>query len=567
MKRCLLVLSLILSLSVAQVLPQTREKPASPGDLYDGAMELFYKGRFQEALEGFSRLIQSFPLSKLVPYAHYMMGQCYLKMERDEEAIQKFEHYLKAYPEGDRTEQSRQGLALAKERFKPKKEAPEAAVEVKPPPDEQKKAEPPVAVPPTLKEEPRKEAEETLKRERATVPEVGDRAEGVKAPIQAPEKIVAKKVKRRICAQISYLEAKTFAEVERRIKELKEAGVDTLIFRVFQNRGDRMYKFAKGRHEEGVFFKTGHAPVVDDLLGRISEIARRHGLDLFAWVTTRYATYGTDSNPAYRSRFYNFETKRMELGRGYNLFHPEVLNRLEGLFRDLGRYPLDGILIQDDLILRHNEDFSPEANRAFLKEFGYSPHPDLFYIEPYKSDSGKYYVKGYTEQFWTWARWKNGYLMSVADRLISAARESNPRLQVALNLSFETVLNDSNGMAWFSQTLSEALKRDIDYYAVMAYHRQAMKGRNIALKESIDLMAEAARKAIESVGDPHRVMMKIWILDWKSNEAVGLELAPKQEIAEILEKILKQGDVSLAFVPYTHQFPLHQLKERWARSP
>jgi biofilm PGA synthesis lipoprotein PgaB len=370
--------------------------------------------------------------------------------------------------------------------------------------------------------------------------------------------------KRRICAQISYIDGRSLVEVEKRIKELKNSGVDTLIFRVFQNRGDPIYKFVRARHQEGVYFETEQAPVVDDILGKIAEIARRNGLDLFAWMTTRHATYGIEKQTDHRSRNYHFETKKMEIGRGLNLFHPDVLQRLEGLFRDLGRYSIDGILFQDDLILRHNEDFSADANKAFLKEFGYSPHPDIFYIDPYRSESGKYYVKGYTEQFWTWANWKNRQLMGVAERLMAAARESNPKLQFAINLYFEAVLNDSNGVAWFSQTLPGAIKKGFDYYAIMAYHRQAMKGREIGLKESIDLMAEAAGKAVKAAGDPSRVLMKVWILDWKSNEAVGYELAPQKEIGEVLERILEQGEVSLAFVPYLHQFPLHQFKGKWS---
>jgi hypothetical protein len=238
-----------------------------------------------------------------------------------------------------------------------------------------------------------------------------------------------------------------------------------------------------------------------------------------------------------------------------------VLKRLEGLFRDLGRYPIDGILFQDDLILKHNEDFSTEANKAFLKEFGYLPHPDLFYIDPYKSESGKYYVKAYTDRFWTWANWKNRWLMNVAKRLMEAARESNPNLQFAINLYFEAVLNDFNGMAWFSQTLSEALKNNFDYYAIMAYHRQAMKDKNIEVKEAIDLMAEVAKKAVKSVGEPSRVLLKLQVLDWKS-----YAILPQKEVEEILTGILNQGEMSLAFVPYIDQFPLHLLKGKWTSS-
>ena len=69
----------------------------------------------------------------------------------------------------------------------------------------------------------------------------------------------------------------------------------------------------------------------------------------------------------------------------------------------------------------------------------------------------------------------------------------------------------------------------------MAYHRQAMKDRNIEAGEAIGLMAEATRKAIEGVGDPSKVLMKVWILDWKSNGVVRNDLAPRKEIEDDLD--------------------------------
>jgi hypothetical protein len=121
-----------------------------------------------------------------------------------------------------------------------------------------------------------------------------------------------------------------------------------------------------------------------------------------------------------------------------------------------------------------------------------------------------------------------------------------------------------NGVAWFSQSLSGALRNDFDYYAVMAYHRQAMKDRNTELREAISLMAEATQKAVEAVGDPSRVLMKVWILDWKSNGVVSTELAPRKEIEDILTAILNRGKVSLAFVPYIDPFPIDSVKGKWA---
>jgi len=475
-----------------------QEKPLDTGVMYDSAIECFHQGRYDEAIVKFSELVHSSPNSKLVPYAQFMIGQCHIKMERHEEALRQFELYLKTYPDGDRVVEAENGILIAREKLKGEKERNEI---------------------------------------------ISSQAKGMK---------------RRICSQVFDFDGKNLGEVEKKVKQLKNAGVDTIIVRAFQNKGDRIYKFATPLHEEGVYFKTEYAPVVDDILGKVAEIVHRNGLDLFAWMTTRYANYGSDGNPEYRCKSYNFATKKMELAKGFNLFHPDVVKRLEGLFRDLGRYPIDGILFQDDLILRHNEDFSSDANKAFLKEFGYAPHPDLFYIDPYKSDSGKYYVKAYTERFWTWANWKNRWLMNVAKRLMKAARESNPNLKFGINLYYESVLNHSNAVGWFSQSLSEALASDFDYYAVMAYHRQTMKELHMEEREVLDLMAEVTGKALKAVRDPAKVLMKVQILDWK-----GYEVIPKKEVDQVLTKILEQGNVSLAFVPYIGQFPLASLKGKW----
>jgi hypothetical protein len=482
-----------------------------------------------------------------------MIGQCYLKMKKYEEAVQQFELYLKAFPDGDRIYEAKKGIEFSKEKLKEKASPPALSPQPVAPDEPKKKSDEVKRLAPQVQawSSPKAISERSI-----LIPVKGEGSGDVERIKISPSN---RKVKRRICAQVFDLDFATLEEVEREVKVLREAGVDTLILRVFQNRGGKPFKFVTPRHEEGVYFETRHNLVVDDVLGKMAEIVHRNGLDLFAWITTRYADYAFDVSSEYRCKGYNFETKKIEVTRGFNLFHPDVLKRLEGLFRDLGRYPIDGILFQDDLVLKHNEDFSSEANQAFLKEFGYSPRPDLFYVEPYKSDNGKYYVKGYTHQFWSWANWKNRWLMNVAQGLMGAARESNPSLKFGINLYYETVLNSSNAVAWFSQTFSEALGKNFDYYALMAYHRQAMKESNMEEQRAIGLMAEVAGNAVKWVGDPAQVLMKVQIFDWKSSE-----ILPRKEVEEVVTGILNHGEVSLAFVPYMNQFPLRTLKGRWA---
>ena len=547
--------SILILLVLGSFHSQGQQKTQDPGELYDAGMALFHKAKYEEAIDRFSKLILFFSTSRLSSYSRYMIGQCYLKMRKYEEAVQQFELYLKAFPDGDRIHEAMKGIEFSKEKLREKASPPALSPQPMAPAEPKKKSDEVKLLTPQTQTWSSLRASS----ERGILLPV--KGEGSDAVERVKTSLSNRKVKRRICAQVFDLDFATLEEVEREVKVLKEAGVDTLILKVFQNKGGRPFKFVTPRHEEGVYFETRHALVVDDVLGKMAEIVHRNGLDLFAWITTRYANYGFEEPSEYRCKSYNFETKKIEVARGFSLFHPEVLKRLEGLFRDLGRYPIDGILFQDDLILKHNEDFSAEANQAFLREFGYAPHPSLFYIEPFKSNSGKYYVTSYTQHFWSWANWKNRWLMNVAQRLMGAARESNPNLKFGINLYYETVLNSSNAVAWFSQTFSEALGKNFDYYAVMAYHRQTMKESNMEERKAIGLMAEVAGNAIQWVGDPSQVLMKVQIFDWKSSEVL-----PQKEVEEVVTGILNHGEVSLAFVPYMNQFPLQALKGKWAVS-
>ena len=52
----------------------SREKLLNPGELYDSYMALYHKGKCEEAIRGFSKIVQSAPASKLASYSQYMIG-------------------------------------------------------------------------------------------------------------------------------------------------------------------------------------------------------------------------------------------------------------------------------------------------------------------------------------------------------------------------------------------------------------------------------------------------------------------------------------------------------------
>lgn len=361
-----------------------------------------------------------------------------------------------------------------------------------------------------------------------------------------PEKIVA--------AQVSLFYCQNLEDVEKRIRGMAEAGVNTLIVRVFQNEGDRPYGFVTPQYPSGVYFRTRYAPVVGDVLGPVASIANRHGLRVFAWMTTRLANYGFEDREGLRGFLYDFEKKTTAPAKGFNLFRREVVTRLEGLYSDLARYPIDGILLQDDLILRHNEGFSPEALKLFFQDHGYVPDPSLFYGKTSGNEGGKNVVSFYTDRFWTWARWKNQKILNLAERLMDTARKVKPDLRFAINLYYESVLDPEKAMAWYSQSIEEARDFPFDYFSIMAYHRQMQEEMGLTMEETLNLMPHLTERAIEMAGDPARVLMKVQVVDWNDSR-----LLPQEETEKVLRTVWEKQETHIAIVPYQPDFPMDKL--------
>ncbi len=120
MKKRTIGLLLLLFILLASSQVYSQEKLPNPGEFYDTSMALYHKGNCGEAIQGFLTIIRSAPASKLVSYSRYMIGLCYLKMEKYEEAIRQFELYLKDYPESDRGRGAERGIQIAKDRLKEK---------------------------------------------------------------------------------------------------------------------------------------------------------------------------------------------------------------------------------------------------------------------------------------------------------------------------------------------------------------------------------------------------------------------------------------------------------------
>jgi poly-beta-1,6-N-acetyl-D-glucosamine N-deacetylase len=341
-------------------------------------------------------------------------------------------------------------------------------------------------------------------------------------------------------AQVSYLPATTYEEVDQEFRRMRAAGFDTVILRVFQNPGDRFYPFATPRAAAGVYFVTDEATVVDDILPELIPRARAAGLRVFAWMST--LSLPLEAPWDLRGRRYDLVRGEIVAGERLDLFHPEVRRRLLTLFRDLGRYDLDGILLQDDLVLRHTEGYSAAAMGAYSLSSGRFPDPVDFYADRHP---GSPQVRSYSPAFWDWARWRNRALLQMAADLRTAARQTNPRLLVAVNLMYEALSNPQGALAWLAQDFEATRDAGFDYLAVMAYQRQMAKELKVSPEIAVDLIRQMVRDGLTRMTDPAALLVKVQATDFDSRQPIAAA-----EWQAVAAAVREAGATSVAVFPY-----------------
>ncbi|MEK7679744.1 MAG: poly-beta-1,6-N-acetyl-D-glucosamine N-deacetylase PgaB, partial [Deltaproteobacteria bacterium] len=394
-----LVLSVFI-ISNAHAVLYKQDKPYySDIGQFNYARFLSNEGGHKAAAREFGRLIENFPGSPLIPEAQLRMGEAYLSAGMLADAEAQLKLFLANFPESPLATEAYQlyGQARASSRLTVLEERPKAV----------------------------------------------ESAKGGGVPL--------------IAVQVMFFEGRSYKEIDAELKRLKDAGINTVIARVFHNKGDRFYKVAGAGAgslpSSGVYFRTSHAPVVADVLSELTTLAHKNGLKLFAWMTTRYADYGVEGDTGITCIGYDIASGKYARCKGLDLFSDEAVARLEAIYSDLASYDIDGILFQDDLILRHNEGFGKRAEALFKKDTGLNADPTALYIV---SDNGA--TVHYTPLFWKWAAWKNTRLLNIAGRLKTAARGKNPSVKFAINLMYESVTNPPYALAWLSQSLESAVE-------------------------------------------------------------------------------------------------------------
>ncbi len=290
-----------------------------------------------------------------------------------------------------------------------------------------------------------------------------------------------------------------FKEIE--WSQLQTLAIDQVSLRAFYDDPDQGGLFFVNRHFRTIenrfspaFIPVLNRKVTPRVVGWL--IARK-----FNWIRKKEWFDKGFASPA--------DTKLQRIEK-IDLFNPEAVAAVIDTFADLAGSGVDGILIQDDLMLRSLEGFSDWGQAAYNVQ---TQHPvDLQRM-----------VTPDTPEQQNWNRVKLNQLNQVVRRIVTACKKVNPDCQVAMNVYYETPLTVEHGEAWYAQNLNELMLNGLDEIVLMAYHRQMAQEWKLAvdsplLRERFQTMLQQAQRIC---GDKLRIKMQI--RDWQSGELLAVD--------------------------------------------
>ena len=365
-------------------------------------------------------------------------------------------------------------------------------------------------------------------------------------------------------AQVFVLDERYNGNLDLFFKEVKSKGINTVFFRVFHNNKDRSHLNMPLNCESGVYFETKHACTVNNLLKDMVYYAHKNNIKLYAWMATRSLSFlKTEDN---MSMSLSAEGGNVS-GYGANIFKKEVRDTLLNLFEDLAKYEIDGILFQDDFIIKYTEGSDKYAAALFKKEFQddfiikYTEGSDKYaaalfkketgievkkenFFKSIKEYNGRKVFSEYKDEFYVWAEWKSSQLALLFKELKERAKTVNPKIKFAANVYYETPVDEAAALAWYSQKLSTLKSAGADYFAVMGYFEQISSEQKLGRAETASLIGSIAKNAVKVMGNEKAVIMKM-----QSRSFLGKGMLSYDDYKLVCRQVKLAGNVSYAVVP------------------
>jgi hypothetical protein len=274
-------------------------------------------------------------------------------------------------------------------------------------------------------------------------------------------------------AMVDTIQEKSLSALEKTIKKLRSKGVNALVIRMYQNHWQPYHRLSRKLVPVGVYYKSHFAPLVDDLLTPIVNLARRYNMRIFVRISSRRCDWASERNPQWQDTGFDPVTgEELVPILGLNLFNYHVRYYLINLFRELAQYPIDGIVLSDDFSLGPVEGYAQESLAEFSMESqqkNISNDIKKWFGNLIPGIGGGYYIDKFPEFLVQFFKWRSRKLGEFAAEIVKNIRLVDPTMGVGLTLKSDFLRPKftEKVLTSLSLDLDEMVKANFDYYFVL----------------------------------------------------------------------------------------------------
>ncbi len=296
--------------------------------------------------------------------------------------------------------------------------------------------------------------------------------------------------------------------------KLEKIGVSKIIVRTFVNNNK------KG----GLLFDNSNFRMIYPAFDKIIKRNKQRNYELWGWLVSRRYDWMRNNN-FYDTAFR--KGKRIKIKK-IDLFNKKAVELVVNLFGELAKKGINGILIQDDYVIKTDEGFSRNGMKIFSSS-AFVPAKEKLMME----SGTPYNLK--------WIKIKEKIIKDYISSIVKKCKTIDTEIKIGINLYYESSIFPKKSSEWYSINIEGIAETDIDRIYLMMYHRQMKRELKYKSKVIKELFREGIENALKIVGN--RLVVKMETYDWKKRE-----LIPINEMKEYI-KLIPSAANKVCFTP------------------
>ncbi len=348
-----------------------------------------------------------------------------------------------------------------------------------------------------------------------------------------------------ISASMPYMD---IPDLRRGFSTLAGAGVNTVIIWGTRPAQEPIHRLVqKEPTQQGAYFKTGRAPVIDDkIITQAARVAHGLGMKLLVMLPVRNCPWMLDRQDL-MDRKWTLTGNEYHASNLLDPFNSEAMQIVEGLAADLAATSADGIILSGQTSLSEDEGLSPKALEIYNAANGEAARPEKFF------HIGNDNTVQFSEPYAQYALFKTQHMNTLVKNLTEKIKAVNPAVRVFCELDPLALRDPAEALSRKSQDAGELLKTGIDGLFVTYNWRRADPYFGTNVVERIEALAQMSKEAASIEADGRK-----WIFALPTEAESSRRFLPEWEVLRAYNEVGVKNSFGIALFPLSISFPYNR---------